>query len=252
MKKLFNKDQVWFAVVWIILYVVGFSNADSLSETIGLPKLLTVPVGLTLAAVLYGFIRKNRLQQYYGLCRIRGGCRNFLYFLPLAVISSVNFWYGVAIQRPLPEILLYILSMCLVGFLEEVIFRGLLFKGMCKSNVTSAIIVSSVTFGMGHIVNLLLGEPLLDTLLQLVYASAMGFCYTAIFYAGGSILPCILSHAVVNSTSIFALPPTDSQRILTAVIQTALSIGYGLWLLRSNGLTGQNKTPTTGCDSCDT
>ena len=249
MKKLFQKDQVWFAVLWIVLYVVGFSNADSLSEAIEIPKLLTVPVGLILAAVLYGFIRKNRLQQYYGLCPFRGSFRSFLYLIPLTVISSVNFWYGVAIQRPLPEILLYILSMCLVGFLEEVIFRGLLFKGMCKSNVTSAIIVSSVTFGMGHIVNLLLGEPLLDTLLQLVYASAMGFCYTAIFHTCGSILPCIVSHAFVNSTSIFAIAPTDRQRILTAVIQTLLSLGYGLWLLRPKGLTGHNNTSTTGCDS---
>lgn len=233
MKKLFDKDEVWFAVIWIMIYVVGFSNADLLSEAIGIPKLLTILFGLFMTVFLYGFIRKNRLFTYFGLCRVRGSCRRFLWFIPLAVISCVNFWNGVTLNCSVSETVLYIISMCFVGFLEEIIFRGFLFKGMCKSNVTSAIIVSSLTFGMGHIVNLLLGEPLLDTLLQLVYASAIGFCYTAVFHVGGSILPCIISHAFVNSTSIFAIEPTEKMHIMISFVQTVISVGYGLWLLDS-------------------
>jgi len=232
MKNIFDKDETWFAVIWILFYVIGFSNADSLSEIIGVPKLLTVLLGLAMSMLLYRFIRKNQLAQYWGLCPVRGNPGSFLWFLPLVVISSVNLWYGFAVHGTPLEILLYIVSMCFVGFLEEVIFRGLLFKGMCKSNVNSAIVVSSLTFGVGHIVNLLLGEPLFDTLLQLVYASAIGFCYTVIFYTSGSILPCILSHAVVNSTSIFAREPSEEVHILITVVQTVISISYGLWLMR--------------------
>jgi len=229
MKKLFQKDPVWFAVVWILIYVLCFANADSLSETIGIPKLLTVIVGLVLSVLLFGFLRKNSLLAYSGLCKSRG--KGFLWLLPLIVISTVNFWNGLTMNMPVLETVLYILSMCCVGFLEEVIFRGLLFKGMCKSNVTAAIIVSSLTFGMGHIINLLLGEPLLDTLLQLVYASAIGFCFTALFHVSGSIVPCIISHAFINSTSAFAVAPSDKGQILIAAVQTVLGIGYGLWLL---------------------
>ncbi len=232
MKKLYEKDGVWFAVVWILGYVVGFANADRFSEAIGISKLLTVPFGLFLAALLYGFIRKHQLSEHFGLCPVVGSFRQFLFFLPLVAISSVNLWNGVTLNAPPGETILYILSMCLVGFLEEVIFRGLLFKGLCQTSVTSAIVVSSLTFGMGHIVNLLLGEPLLDTMLQLVYASAIGFCYTAIFHTSGSILPCILSHALVNSTSIFAIAPTSTMQIITAVTQTTISLAYALWLLR--------------------
>jgi len=234
MKKLFYKDEVWFAVVWIIIYVLVFSNADSLSASIGIPKLLTCIAGFVMTLMLCGFIRGNSLCQYFGLTNVTGGFQHFLYFVPLIIISSVNLWNGVRINAPLTETILYIISMCFVGFLEEVIFRGLLFKGMCKTNVTSAIIVSSLTFGMGHIVNLLLGEPVFDTLLQLVYASAIGFCYTAIFYASGSIIPCILSHAVVNSLSIFAVEPADGIHILITAVQTLISTFYGIWLLRNN------------------
>ena len=37
MKRLFDKDEVLFAVCWIVLYVVGFGSADAISETIGMP-----------------------------------------------------------------------------------------------------------------------------------------------------------------------------------------------------------------------
>ena len=232
MKKLWEKDEVWFAVFWIVVYVLGFSLADGLSERMGVPKLLTCLFGLGLSLVLLRWVKKQGLWDDYGLCAFRGKAREFLYFIPLILISSVNLWCGVTMRLSLPLTLLYILSMCFVGFLEELIFRGFLFRGMCRSGVKMAILVSSLTFGIGHIVNLLNGAPVYETLLQLVYASAIGFCYTILFYKGGSLVPCILSHAVVNSLSVFAVEPGQAAQLLIALMQTVLGVGYGLWLLR--------------------
>ncbi|MBE6036510.1 MAG: GNAT family N-acetyltransferase [Clostridiales bacterium] len=234
MKKLFAKSEIWFAVLWICLYVLGFGNADSLSEELGVPKLLTVIVGAVLTGVLWIFIRKESLEEYVGLCRLKGNGKGLLYFLPLVLISTVNFWNGLAINTDLTETVLYILSMCFVGFLEEVIFRGLLFQAMGGVRAKSAVIVAAVTFGMGHAVNLLLGAPLFETLLQLVYASAIGFCYIAVFCTCGSIWPCIISHAFINSTSIFAVSPDATGSLVIAVVQTVLGIGFGCWLFRSH------------------
>ena len=232
MKKLWEKDEVTFAVLWIVVYVAGFGTADSLSEAVGLPKVFTVLLGLVLSGVLYGFVCKHQLADYYGLKPFVGSGRRMLYFMPLILLSCVNLWGGVTLTVPAGEAALYVISMICVAFLEEVIFRGLLFRGMCRSGVKAAVIVSSLTFGVGHIVNLLLGAPLLDTLLQLVYASAIGFCYTAVVYTGGSLIPCILSHAVVNSTSVLTVEPSGSGQVLLAAVQTVLSGGYGLWLWR--------------------
>ena len=232
MKKLYQKDEVWFAVLWIGLYVVGFSLGDGLSEKLGMPKSLTCAVGLVLSTVLFRFVKQNGLMDYYGLCRPKGERKRTLLYMPLIAISSVNLWNGVALQASPFEIAAHILSMATVAFLEELIFRGLLFRGMRKNvRLPVAVAVSSLTFGMGHIVNLLTGAPVFDTLLQLVYASAIGFCFTALFLTTGSILPCILSHAAVNCMSIFALDPSPAGKIVTAAVQTALGIGYGLWLL---------------------
>ena len=233
MKKLFNKDEVLFAVLWIIIYVVGFANADAISESMGIPKGLTVIFGAFLSIFLFAFVRKNGLKEYFGLRKSKRDGKYAL-FIPLVLISSVNFWNGLTINCPVTEILLYIISMCFVGFLEELIFRGFLFKGMCKSNVKTAIIVSSLTFGVGHAVNLLLGAPVLETLLQLVYASAIGFCFTALFHVSGSIIPCIISHAFINSSSIFAKEPGSEVSIIIALVQTLLAVSYGIWLLHKN------------------
>lgn len=232
MKKLFQKDEVWFAVLWIVIYVIGFSTADGISESIGMPKLITVLFGMVLSLLLISFIKKEGLLEYFGLCRFKGSYRIFLFFIPLAAITSINMWNGLKLNSTWMTAVLSVLSMCFVGFIEEVIFRGFLFKGMCNSNVKTAIIVSSLTFGMGHIVNLLLGAEIMETLLQLVYASAVGFCYTVIFLKGGSIVPCIISHIFVNSSSIFAIEPSGEAIILMAAIQSVLSIGYGIWLLK--------------------
>ena len=79
MKKLFEKDETWFAIVWIIIYVLGFSNADAISDSIGIPKLLTVLVGIIMITFLYGFIVKNSLERYFGLCSIQGNYKKYLY-----------------------------------------------------------------------------------------------------------------------------------------------------------------------------
>lgn len=232
MKKLFDKDEIWFAVGWIVIYVLGFGNADMLSENLGVPKLLTCLVGTVLTVLLLGFVRKWDLKKHVGLVPMEGDCRKYLFFIPLIVISTVNFWNGITMNVSPLETLLYIISMVFVGILEELIFRGLLFKGMCKGSITAAIVVSSLTFGMGHIVNLLYGAPLLDTLLQLVYASGIGFCYTAIFLVSGSIWPCIISHIFVNTTSVFAIKPGETFNVVTAVVVTLICVVYGLWLLK--------------------
>lgn len=233
MKKLFEKDAVLFAVLWIVLYVVSFSFADGISEAVGMPKSITVCAGLGLSVVLVCFLHQNQLCGYAGLVpgkRFAG----VLGYIPLIAITTLPLWCGMEAPESVPAAVLGVVSMCFVGFLEEVIFRGLLFTAMRRSNLKTAVIVSSLTFGVGHAVNLLMGAPVLDTLLQLVYASAVGFCYTAVFHVGGSIIPCILSHGLVNSLDVFASALSEQEKIAMAAVQTVLGLGYGIWLFWKN------------------
>ena len=203
MKKFYEKNELTFAILWIVAYVVLFSLADSLSEPTGIPKLYTMFLSLVMAAVLLMFICKNGLTKYYGLCKVSGSWKAYLYFLPLFLISTCNLWRGIAWPEHFLKEIPAVVAFTVAGLLEELIFRGLLFKAMSRDNQKAAIIVGSLTFGVGHIVNLLSGADFLFTLLQVVYAIAIGYLFIVIFLKSGSIVPCILTHCAVNGLSTF-------------------------------------------------
>ena len=232
MYRLFKKNRLNFSLAWIISYVVLATVADNFSSFFGFRKVITAPMLILFALFLFYFIRKYDLSEEYGLCSFKGNPKNYLYFIPLLLIMSVNLWNGVTINASALEIVLFILSMLCVGFIEEVIFRGFLFKAMCKDNVKSAIFVSSITFGMGHIVNLLNGIDLIPTLLQICYASAIGFLFTIIFYKGKSLLPCIITHSILNSLSIFAVERSQTFNVIISVVLCVIPVGYALWILK--------------------
>lgn len=204
MKKIYDKNETTFALIWIGIYVVLMSVGDSISQTVGVAKIVTAPVCIVLTLFLYLWIRKNDLKGKYGLCSYVATAKTYLYFVPLALIASTNLWWGFRLNLTIPESILYVISMMCVGFLEEVIFRGFLFKALCRTNVKTAIIISSVTFGFGHIINLLNGKDIPETLMQICYAVAIGFLFTIIFYKTKSLLPCIITHSACNSFSAFA------------------------------------------------
>lgn len=187
---------------------------------------------MVFALLMFGFIKKHNLSEQYGLCSFMGSLKNYLYFIPLGLMISVNLWNGVTMNVSVLETVLFILSMLCVGFIEEVIFRGFLFKAMCKDNIRLAIFVSSITFGLGHIVNLLNGRELLPTLLQICYATAIGFLFTIFFYKGKSLLPCIITHSIFNSIAIFAVQRTQMFSIITSILLCIISLGYALWILK--------------------
>lgn len=234
LKKLYKKSEIWFAVTWIITYVVLASAGDRLSEALGTPKSITLPVLIALSAVLYFFIRKNGAAEKYGLCTPRLPAAKMLFYAPLLLLLTANLWYGVRLNQPLAETVLYILSMFCVGFLEELIFRGLLFQAMAANGVKSAIAVSSITFGIGHIVNLINGSgaELLPNLLQVLYAVAVGFAFVMIYCKTKSLLPCILVHSVFNGLSAFAneADMTPQRQIVSGILLAVIAGGYALYL----------------------
>ena len=231
MKKLYEKSEIWFAVVWIIIYVVVMGNLqanfgdESPISTIGLA---------VISVILFVFIRKNDLMEKYGLIGWKDS-KQYLFFIPFLLLVTVNFWGGIAIHYDALHQVFAVISMMLVGFIEEIVFRGLLFKAMAKNNLTSAIIVSSVTFGAGHIVNLLTGHASLDVLLQIAYAIAIGFSFVMVFHKSGSLIPCIVTHSLIDVTSKFSnenLPESTQLTLnyVTSVFIIVVAGGYALYL----------------------
>lgn len=230
MTQFHKKNPLGFALMWIGIYVVSLSFADALSQSFGVEKLLTAPLCLALTAFLFYWVKRQALLETYGLAHSASRLRPWKDYWPLLLIISTNLWGGVALQYSVPETLLYVLSMLCVGFLEELIFRGFLFRALCRDNIRSAILISSVTFGMGHIINLFNGAELLPTLLQLCYATAAGFLFTVMVYRWGSLWPCIMTHSLLNALGAVAAPQLPSMELITAAVLTVVALAYALWI----------------------
>lgn len=249
---MYKKNELHFALIWIAIYVIGmnialqFCNGFDHLET-KTPTQLLIPVIIIILIAIFStkFIIQNNLQEKYGLINPKVNHKTYLYFIPLILMSCINLKNGLGLQAPIIQTILMIINMAMAGYVEEIIFRGFLFRAMIKDNLNSAIIVSAVTFGVGHIVNLANTEDTLGVLLQVSYAIVIGFLYTIIAYKSKSIYPCIISHMFVNGTSVLSLqegpytqlinqlfnyPTPQFIQMTSAFLIIAISGTYALWL----------------------
>ena len=182
------------------------------------------------------WIHRENLYEYYGLCKAKENGKKVLLYIPLLIISTRNFWHGFALNLPVIDTVFYIANMLTVGFLEELLFRGLLFKAIEKRSVKSAFIISSLTFGLGHIVHLFDGSgmTLVANFCQVLGAFGVGFVFAAVFYSAGSLIPCIVTHSLYDAFSAFANEAglTVRFRIITSIVIVVISVLYGSYLLK--------------------
>ena len=227
MRKFYETKPVLFAVLWIVIYVVlmaplrGSYGDDSLQMLLGL---------VAVSAALLAVIRLLGIEKELGMTRWLQNGKALLWLLPMWVLSTGNLWGGVSLQYDGITTVMAALSFLLVGVAEEIVFRGFLFNGMRKSgSLTVAVIVSAVTFGMGHIVNLLTGHATGETLVQIVFAVAWGFLLTFAYLKGGSLLPCIVIHGLIDAFSVFARD-NEAAHWAYIIATVAVAVAYCLYL----------------------
>lgn len=225
MKKLFEKHETLFCILLIAAYVIINSYC---MQNFGTTDYRSTIINTVFSILLIILMIVLKRVKYYGIKKINNP-KKYLFFIPLILIATVNLWNGINTNNSINEIIFHILTMINVGFIEEIIFRGFLFKMMEKDNVKSAIIVGAITFGIGHIVNLLNGADIIPTLMQICYATAIGYLFVIIFYKSKSLIPCIITHAIVNSLSIFNIENTVSIYVVPVFI-IVVSITYAIYI----------------------
>lgn len=228
MRKFFEKHETLVCIALIVLYIV--INSFCL-QNFGVEDYRSTIINTIFSLGLIVLMIALKRTTYYGLTKVTDA-KKYLYFIPLVLIISVNVWNGININNTYSEIVFHILTMFNIGFIEEIIFRGFLFKMMAKDNVKFAIAVSSITFGVGHIVNLLNGADLVPTLMQIGYATAIGYLFVVIFYKSKSLIPCIIAHSLNNALSIFNVENKVSLYI-APVFLMVMPIIYAIYIKKT-------------------
>ena len=236
MTKLYHKSQLGFFFLFLGIYILIQNAGYYLSGKIGTAWSVAALLNLALTALLYGFIHRHGLEDYYGLCKIKVPESAMLWFIPLIILSTGNLWNGVTCNLPVWETVFYLITMACVGFLEEILVRGFLFQYLKKESIKLAVIVSTISFSAAHILNLFSadGMELTDNLLQIASALCVGFLYAVILLRSQSLLPCILSHSAINMLSVFARENglDIKQRLLLSGTEMAIMLIYAVILIK--------------------
>lgn len=229
MTKVFEKYETLFCMLLIIVYLAVNSVCV---QNFGHTSFVSFIANTILSVCLIVIMLLLKRTSYYGLNKVKNA-KQYLYFIPLLIIVTVNLWNGFNVNHSSKEIVFHILTMLNIGFIEEIIFRGFLFKMMAKHNIKSAVIVSAITFGAGHIVNLLNGAELIPTLIQVCYATSIGYLFVIIFHKSKSLVPCIVTHSLVNSLSVFNVENNLSLYI-APVFLTVVPLLYAIYINKND------------------
>lgn len=227
MYKLYQKNELNFALFWIIIYcLLAVPILGDFGETSIVLFIFLVCFAL---AISY-FIKKYKLNKKYGLVQYPKNTKRFLYFIPVWILATGNIWGGLGLSYRGFAQVLAVLSMILIAYIEEVIFRGFLFKALlAKEGAKKSIIIVGISFGLGHIVNLFAGQASFDTLVQIIFAIAWGFILVMIFYKSKSLFPSIIAHGLINAFSKFGIEnPTTKWLYIIITIVVAIIYCYYL------------------------
>ena len=127
--------------------------------------------------------------------------------LTLAAFSDTSHKWFLGFDTP-AQLLELLAVVLLLGFVEEGVFRGVLFYGLStKLTPLYAVIISAITFGLFHFVNIASGATLLDTSYQALHAMSMGFLYASLRLRIHAIWPLMIMHGLWDF-SLFVLQST--------------------------------------------
>ncbi len=175
--------------------------------------------------------------------------------LPIAIyytlaLLSIAILYSDMPLRSGSEILWYVLCMLAIGITEELVFRGLITRmlydryGHTSVGVWLSVLTSSLLFGLVHLINASSGAALSGVLIQVVAATALGMCFSAIYLRTGSLWTVALLHSYMDFCALMdsgiydlgsiteTLSNYDLSNLVAAVVYGALA----LFLLRPSQL----------------
>lgn len=159
---------------------------------------------------------------------------------------------------PLSIVVLVALNTAFVGFSEETMFRGIIFRALeDRMAIWPAILLTSALFGAVHILNVFITGELAMAMIQAFAAGLSGIVFMAILIRTGSIWPAIIYHALWDcllfltgrTSSIMANPdayadtagPSPAFAMLMPIALNLPNLIFALIMLRNVGKTDRTK-----------
>ncbi|WP_324730172.1 CPBP family intramembrane glutamic endopeptidase [Lysinibacillus fusiformis] len=180
----------------IILFYVGNGAFVSIKEPSSPLLQFVMLVPLALGLFIYIALKKN--WQMYFFHPIQKN--HLLMILPLLFVLGIILvsTKGLNLTSISDFIFMFLMQVLIVAFIEETIFRGLMLRMLLARGAFTAVFISSLLFGITHALQLLGGQSLEDTIIQIIYAILVGLVLSLLILDGQSIIITILFHGFNN------------------------------------------------------
>lgn len=239
MKRSFpQRRPLLFVALLLLVIVITYFLAGALTIQLKLSSGVTALMAdgvLTLIAIV--LLTRYQWWRDIGL-RLPSHPRSlWLFALPcLPIIVNIAF-FGLG-NPGMGGLLLFLGAALFVGFAEETFFRGMILRALLRRGAWQAVIISSLVFGIMHLLDVAGGADLVATLLDVVYAVSIGLMYAALALRTQTILPLIVTHGLTNFFVFIALNATMVTTGLSTLFyvvmagQTILFTAYSILLMR--------------------
>ena len=210
-----TKHPLLTSILTILLLAIGYGVAGTilyLNKIAGISPVFPVNILLSVIAVLV-LLKTNSWDQVF-LSRPRGGVPSVRIYAPLAAVLAITAvasiaTSGITVSSVSNLIYLVLLSLS-VGFVEELLFRGIIIRAWLKKGVYVAVGVSTALFGLGHLMQLMSGQSAFGTVLQIVFSLVLGLALALVVVRTWSIWGVIVFHALFDFVQFVSTSPTAS------------------------------------------
>lgn len=236
-------SRLWISLVIVVVYLVIAIQGANVLMAEGESSLVDlfmngigwhIVLGTTILLAAIAIFRWNDLRF--------GKPHSVVRVMWFPTIFLVGFTVGL-IQLgfpPLAATLLLLVNAMLVGFAEEVLFRGIVFRALEERvSLWTAIIVTTLLFGAPHVFNVFITGELFMAAIQAAAAAFTGFVLIAMLIRTGSLWPGIIYHGLwdfLNYCIEARVTETGTELSLMSGWWSLVWIGanglFGLYLLR--------------------
>ncbi|HEA21090.1 hypothetical protein LCGC14_1055050 [marine sediment metagenome] len=198
--------------------------------------------------IAYSFIRILKIQTLAGLTGQFPWKFKYLNLIPayliIIAILGLSTQY-LSIIAP-TNLILLLFGCLMVGFAEEYMFRGLLQPlflkryGSRKNGIFMSILLTSLFFGVFHLLNLTKNDNVGQVLVQVVFAMFIGFFFGVLVLKTNKLIPVAITHGLINfSFSLAFLPSLNTMQVdfdesvsLAPIILTLPLLIIGLFIYK--------------------
>ena len=202
-----------------------FDPGDFSPQTLGLTTLIVTLIQLSLTVIIVVIMRRDGSypvlrQPGYRLAELFKPILGWVFIIIKAgsVLLLVNLAPAELIKvQPLGVVLALVFSFS-IGFFEEYLFRGFLFKNLMKerdeSHAMSAALISSFLFGLFHIDFLMVSRGVsIGQFAVAFFAMGVGFYLAAVTYRFGKMWIPVTIHALIDFPTFLLVALVDTERI---------------------------------------